>query len=204
MAVTGTAIKRLPLYLQYLKQLPREVENISATVIAQGLDLGAVQVRKDLSAVSGEGRPKIGYNVENLISSLEKALGYTENNTAVLVGAGKLGGALLGYKGFEEYGLHIIAAFDADPEKTGAVVSGKAIYHISEFEKYLKRRNVKIGIITTGAAAAQDICDLMIRCGIRAIWNFAPVHLSAGDVPIRNENMAASLAMLLNQMASEK
>ena len=89
MAVSNTTIKRLPVYLQYLKQLPADTENISATAIANGLRLGAVQVRKDLSGVSGEGRPRVGYNVESLIASLEKALGYNEKSTAVLVGAGK-------------------------------------------------------------------------------------------------------------------
>ena len=200
MAVSNTTIKRLPVYLQYLKQLPADTENISATAIANGLRRGAVQVRKDLSGVSGEGRPRVGYNVESLIASLEKALGYNEKSTAVLVGAGKLGGALLGYKGFEEYGLHIVAAFDMNPEKAGTEEGGKPIYAMEDFQRFCKRRKIKIGIITTGAGAAQSVCDLMVESGIKAIWNFAPVHLDSHGVPLRSENMAASLAMLLNQL----
>lgn len=200
MAVSSTAIKRLPVYLQYLKQLPAETETISATTLAKGLGLGAVQVRKDLSSVSGEGKPKVGYNVENLIASLERALGYNEKSTAVLVGAGKLGGALMGYKGFEDYGLHIVAAFDANADKVGTDVGGKKVYPMDDFERFCKRRKIKIGIITTNAEAAQGVCDLMVSSGIKAIWNFAPVHLDSKGVPLRSENMAASLALLLNKI----
>ena len=115
MNVSPKLYTRLPIYLHYLKQLPATVENISATAIAAALDYGDVQVRKDLSAVSGEGKPKTGYEVAGLIRALESFLGYDQINTAVIVGAGKLGMALYEYSGFAAYGLHIAAAFDSSP-----------------------------------------------------------------------------------------
>ena len=197
MNVSISVMRRLPAYLHYLKQLPPDVENISATTIAAQLDLGDVLVRKDLSCISGAGKPRTGYCVKTLIDDLENFLGYKKKNPAVLVGAGKLGCAMLDHSGFEEYGLHILAAFDSDTNKIGVTDTGKYIYPIGDFEEFCRQAGVRIGIITTPAAAAQQTCDLMCRSGIRAIWNFAPIHLTASkDILIQNENMAASLALL--------
>ena len=120
------------------------------------------------------------------------------------MGAGKLGQALLGYGGFAEYGLNIVAAFDADETRAGTESSGKPIYHVSELADFCKSRSIRIGIITVPAEFAQRVCDQLIAGGIQAIWNFAPKHL---DVPehilVQTENMAASLA-LLSQHLSEQ
>ncbi len=197
MSVSISVMRRLPAYLHYLKQLPPDVENISATAIAAQLDLGDVLVRKDLNSISGAGKPRTGYSVRGLIDDLENFLGYRKKNQAVIVGAGKLGCAMLDHSGFEEYGLHILAAFDSDPKKIGITDTGKYIYPLSDFKEFCSQADIKIGVITTPASAAQEICDLMCGSGIRAIWNFAPTHLTAGkDILIQNENMAASLALL--------
>ena len=109
--ISKATLKRLPTYLAYLKSLPEGSSvNISATALAAGLHMGEVQVRKDLALVSSGGRPKIGYNRAALIADIEQFLGYGNTNDAVLIGAGKLGRALLGYSGFAEYGLNIVAA----------------------------------------------------------------------------------------------
>ena len=110
--VPRATLGRIPSYLKYLKSLPQDVRTISATSLAKGLGLGEVQVRKDLSAVSGAGRPKIGYYTAELIASLEVFLGCGDQSGAIIIGAGKLGRALLDYQGFSEYGLEILAAFD--------------------------------------------------------------------------------------------
>ena len=110
--ISRATLKRLPTYLAYLKGMPESSGvNISATALAAGLHMGEVQVRKDLALVSSGGRPKIGYNRAALIADIEQFLGYGNTNDAVLIGAGKLGRALLGYSGFAEYGLNIVAAF---------------------------------------------------------------------------------------------
>lgn len=111
--ISKSVLKRLPSYLTYLKSLPADgPANISATALAAALSMGEVQVRKDLALVSDGGRPKVGYMRESLISDIEQFLGYDNTTEAVLIGAGKLGRALLGYSGFAEYGLEIAAAFD--------------------------------------------------------------------------------------------
>ena len=201
MAVSPKLFTRLPLYLYYLQQLPESVENISATAIASALGYGDVQVRKDLSAVSGEGKPKTGYEVTGLIRALERFLGYDKDKSAVIVGAGKLGMALYGYSGFDAYGLHIAAAFDNDAAKVDQSDSGKIVYPLSDFEDFCSDGAVKIGIITTPASAAQSVCDLMCANGIEAIWCFAPTHINAPKgVMVQYENMATSLAMLSSHL----
>ncbi|MCI5994055.1 MAG: redox-sensing transcriptional repressor Rex [Clostridiales bacterium] len=196
--ISKATLKRLPTYLSYLKSMPADAPaNISATALAAGLNMGEVQVRKDLALVSSGGRPKIGYNRERLIADIENFLGYGDTNDAVLIGAGKLGRALLGYSGFAEYGLNIVAAFDSNDAIIGTSKSGKPIMHLSRLAETCRRFKVKIGIITVPAEHAQAVCDLLIENGIMAIWNFAPKHLTVPDnILVQNENMAASLALL--------
>ena len=196
--ISKATLKRLPTYLSYLKSMPADAPaNISATALAAGLSMGEVQVRKDLALVSDGGRPQIGYNRERLIADIEDFLGYGDTNDAVLIGAGKLGRALLGYSGFAEYGLNIVAAFDSNDAIIGTSNRGKPIMHLSRLAETCRRFKVKIGIITVPAEHAQAVCDLLIENGIMAIWNFAPKHLSVPDhILVQNENMAASLALL--------
>lgn len=200
--ISRATLKRLPTYLSYLKALPSEASaNISATALAAGLHMGEVQVRKDLALVSDGGRPKIGYNREHLIADIENFLGYGNSNDAVLIGAGKLGRALLGYGGFAEYGLNIVTAFDANDTLIGTTNGGKPIMHLSRLGEVCQRYKIKIGIITVPAEYAQGVCDLLIENGILAIWNFAPKHLNVPDgILVQNENMAASLALLCKHL----
>ncbi|MBS5737732.1 MAG: redox-sensing transcriptional repressor Rex [Clostridiales bacterium] len=197
MKISYSAVKRLPSYLRCLKEFSEDTKNVSSRLLAEKLGLGEILVRKDLSAISGEGKPRIGYDRKTLISVLEETLGYNSENSAVLVGAGKLGSALLDYGGFAEAGIRITAAFDNDIKKIGVSEGGKYIYPLSDFEEFCRQSNVKIGIITVPADEAQGICDLMERSGLEAIWNFAPVSLKTdGGILIHNENMAESLALL--------
>ena len=195
--ISKSVLKRLPGYVSYLRSLPEgKCTYISATALAHALGMGEVQVRKDLAQVSDGGRPKVGYHCESLIEDIEQFLGYDNTTDAVLIGAGKLGQALLGYVGFSAYGLNILAAFDADPtlDRTG---EGKPIYPMEQLESFCKSNKVLMGIITVPAAHAQDVCDRLICCGIKAIWNFAPTHLEVPDnILVQNENMATSLAVL--------
>ena len=195
--ISKSVLKRLPGYLAYLKSIPEgSSPYISATGLANALGMGEVQVRKDLAMVSDGGRPKIGYLRESLIEDISQFLGYDNTTDAILVGAGKLGQALLGYSGFAAYGLNILAAFDTCPfgEQTQ---EGLPVYAMDQLENFCRSRQVLMGIITVPASNAQEVCDRLIACGIKAVWNFAPTHL---DVPagilVQNENMATSLAVL--------
>ena len=185
--VSKSVLKRLPGYLAYLKNMPENAPaHISATALANALGMGEVQVRKDLAMVSDGGRPKIGYLRETLIDDIEQFLGYDNTTDAVL----------MGYSGFDEYGLNILAAFYASP-KAEKTEEGKPIYHISQLAHFCRTHKVLMGIITVPAEAAQQVADQLIAGGIKGIWNFAPTHL---DVPpnilVQYENMATSLAVL--------
>ena len=175
--VSNAVLKRLPSYLAYLKGIDdSNTPYISATTLANALGMGDVQVRKDLAMVSEGGRPKVGYLRESLIEDIEQFLGYDNTTDAVLIGAGKLGQALMDHKGFEEYGLNILAGFDIDP-KVDQTEDGHPIYPMEKLESFCRTNKVLMGIITVPAPYAQEVCDQLIKCGIKAIWTFATVHL---------------------------
>ena len=160
-SIPKATLGRLPRYLEYLKSLPKTRRTISATVIAKALSLGDVQVRKDLAAVSGAGKPKIGYETDNLISDIESHLGYERLTNAVLIGAGKLGRALLDYDGFEDFGVRIIAGFDCN--ETALRKGSKDILPIRDIASYCREYDVKLGIITVGQGSAQNVCDKLVE-----------------------------------------
>ena len=202
-SVSKATLGRLPSYLEYLRNLPPDkVPYISATAIAKHLGLGEVQVRKDLAAVSGAGKPKLGYVTAELVEKLEECLGCNQVTSAVLVGAGKLGRALLQYDEFEKYGVKISAAFDSN-ERAISLGSKTEILPMNQFEYFCKTKNIKLGIITVGEGSAQAVCDQMVKSGITAIWNFAPCKLKVPiGVLLQNENLALSLAHLNNQLCN--
>ena len=193
-AISKATLGRLPAYLHFLESVTSE--HISAPAIAKALGLGEVLVRKDLSLVCGKGKPKTGYAADSLKASLKAALGVNNVTPAVLVGAGKLGTALMDYSGFRDYGMEIIAAFDQDEEKSRKA-SGKPVYSMEQLRRFCQMHDVKIGIITVPANAAQSVCDQLIASGIEAVWNFSPVMLKLPQgIVLENENLALSLAHL--------
>lgn len=204
-SVTVQTLKRLPIYLSYLKSLLNSTAiNISATTISSALELGEVQVRKDLSAVSSGGKPKTGYNIIKLIEDIEIFLGYNDTSNAIIIGVGNLGTALLLYDGFKNYGIDIIAGFDNNINIINTKLSGKSIFPLNKIEDICMRLKVHIGIITVPSNKAQDVCNLLVKNGIKAIWNFAPTHLNVPpDVLVQNENMASSLALLSNHLLEQ-
>ena len=204
LSVSKATLGRLPEYLRMLRELPaNEFSNISATTIARKLELGEVQVRKDLAAVSGAGKPKLGYVTQELIEKLDEALGYNRLTEAVLVGAGRLGRALLEYDEFQRYGVKISAAFDSNEQVIN--LNGKTeILPMNQFESFCRSHSIKLGIITVGEGSAQVVCDQMVKSGIEAIWNFAPCKLSVPEgILLQNENLALALAHLNNQLKNQ-
>ena len=201
--ISKATLGRLPSYLEFLRNLPPDkVPYISATAIAKHLGLGEVQVRKDLAAVSGAGKPKLGYVTAELVEKLENCLGCNRLTSAVLVGAGRLGRALLQYDEFEKYGVKISAAFDSN-ERVISLGSKTEILPMNQFEYFCKTKNIKLGIITVGEGSAQAVCDQMVKSGITAIWNFAPYKLNVpAGILLQNENLALSLAHLNNQLCN--
>ncbi|MBQ8529401.1 MAG: redox-sensing transcriptional repressor Rex [Clostridia bacterium] len=199
-SIPKATLGRLPRYLEYLRSLPEIRRTISATAIARALSLGDVQVRKDLATVSSAGKPKVGYETDKLITDIESHLGYERLTCAVLVGAGKLGRALLDYDGFENFGVKIIAGFDCN--ETTLKKGAKEILPIKDIKAYCRTHDVKLGIITVGVGSAQEVCDKLVDSGIKAIWNFAPIILKVpSGVLLKQENLALSLAYLNNQIS---
>lgn len=196
--VSRAALGRIPVYLKFIESLPQDVETVSATTIAKALGFGEVQVRKDLGAICGSGKPRIGYTVSDLKASLECLID-SRNGKTVIVGAGKLGRALLDYGGFSDYGLDILAAFDTEVSQNNA--SGKPILPIDGLHDFCKENDVSIGVIAVPAKAAQEVCDKLCQSGIKAIMSFAPCKLTAPEgIAIQYENMALSLAHLKTQI----
>ena len=198
--ISKKLLKRLPVYLHYIKTLPEHTENISATRMAKDLGLGDVMVRKDLAKVSNGGRRKLGYVREDLIVDIEKFLDFNSTTDAIVIGAGKLGQALLDYCGFEASGLHIVAGFDRHTTKK-YTNGGKPIYPMAKLAQFCEDNQVAIAVITVPAESAQSVCDELIASGIRAIWNFAPVHLNVPEgIVVQSENLAVSLTALRMQL----
>ena len=201
--ISKKLLKRLPVYLAHLKSLPAN-SNVSATSMAKALGLGDVQVRKDLAKVSAAGRRRTGRDRERLIEDIEEYLDFAAETGTIIIGAGKLGRALLDYTGFEESGLNVMAGFDVQPCAEYSEI-GKPIYPMSRLESFCRHYDVHIGIITVPAESAQRVCDTLVTCGITAIWNFAPVHLKVPDyVIVQSENLAVSLTTLRAQMKNQK
>lgn len=195
-------LRRLPVYLRHLKeQQGPGREFVSCTDIGLALKLDPTQVRKDLEVTGVAGRPRRGYRTSEVIAAIEGFLGFDNVNEAFLVGAGSLGAALLGYRRFEEYGLRIVAAFDADPERAGRSIHDKPVLPLEKLDDLARRMHVLIGVITVPAEAAQGVADLLVGAGIRAIWNFAPVRLRLPEtVIVHNEDLYGSLASLSQKL----
>ena len=201
--ISKKLLRRLPMYLAHLKSLPEE-SNVSATAMSRALGLGEVMVRKDLAKISETGRRRTGRSRERLIRDIEEYLYRAAETPTVIVGAGKLGRALLDYSGFEDSGFQILAAFDREPGAENSN-SGKPIHPMSRLEAFCRYYRVRIGIITVPAESAQEVCDLLVSSGVSAIWNFAPVHLKVPDhVLVQSENLAVSLTALRIQMRKQK
>ncbi len=195
-------VKRLPAYLQLLRVLQAEGrEYVSGTVLASTHRLEPVIVRKDLAVTGVVGTPRRGFPVGELIQAIERFLGWQHQTKAVLVGVGNLGAALLGYRGFENYGLRITGAFDRDPAKVGKWIQGRKVQPLSRLPAFVKRDDIRLGVLTVTAEAAQETADLMIQAGIRGIWNFTPVNLKLPEgVVSQKEDLAEGLALLSRRL----
>ncbi len=200
--ISKSTLLRLPKYLQFLKTIEKSKETyISATMISKALSLGEVQVRKDLGAVSGKGKPKVGYCILELIDLLETYLGFNDLSDAVVIGCGKLGSAIFSYEGFEEYGINLVAGFDKDTSIH--MKNGKQVFPMHKMKELIFRMKIKMVILCVPKDEAQKIADELFEVGVRAIMNFAPVHIQAPEnVYIKDVNIAADFAMLAGKLNS--
>lgn len=204
--VSVQTIQRLPRYYQYISYLRKQgVRHVSSLRLSQQTYVEATQVRKDLTSIGHTGKPKVGYDIALLMNTIEDFLGLREIEDAVLIGVGHLGTAIVQYSGFSNYGLRIRAVFDADPVKVGTHIQGRVIQDVANVTAYIRENNIPIGILTLPAPGTQEITDLLVKSGIKAIWNFAPINLQVPEhVIIKNENLAFGLAILKHRLKSSR
>ena len=191
-------VKRLPSYLRLLRQAKEEGERfISATKLASEVSLKPIQVRKDIASTGIEGRPRVGFELDELISRITHVLGWDNAAEALIVGAGNLGSALASYGGFEAYGLKISAIFDKDIRKIGTRTGHLTVLPLEKINQYIAENRISIAVIAVPASQAQAVADMLVKCGIRGIWNFAPVNLKLPeDVVMQRTDLATSFAVL--------
>jgi redox-sensing transcriptional repressor len=200
--IAEPTLRRLPKYLHLLKRMKNaSTSYISSTTIAEELGLDSIQVRKDMAITGVVGKPKLGFEIDELIGAITHLLNWDNTTDAFLVGAGSLGSAILGYKNFDVHGLNIIAAFDNDPSKIGTVINGIEVLPIEKLEEMIESMKVQVGVITATPESAQRIAETMVKAGIKAIWNFAPTNLKLSkNVIIENTVLSYSLAVLTHKL----
>jgi redox-sensing transcriptional repressor len=201
--IPDPTVKRLARYLHLLLHLKeKNVDVVSSTLIANELSLDPTKVRKDIQFTNIVGKPKTGFQTEELITSIETTLNWNATNLAYLIGAGSLGKAILGYKNFDRCGLKFLDAFDVDKLKVGKKFFNIEVHHISKLPKLSHELHNVIAVLTVPAEVAQEVTDLIVDSGIKAIWNFVPKHLKVPeDVIVENILLSQSLAVLTSKLA---
>ncbi len=200
--VPEPTLRRLPWYLSNVKLMrERGEEYVSSTQISKEINIDASQIAKDLSYVNISGRTRVGYKTDELIHVLEDFLGFTNIHKAFLFGVGSLGGALLHDSGLRHFGLEIVAAFDVNPLLVGKQLNGIPIYHSDTFFEKRKEYGVNIGVLTVPINIAQEITDMMVEGGIKAVWNFTPFRIRVPEnIVVQNTSLYAHLAVMFNRL----
>ncbi len=199
-------LRRIPLYHQILAEMQARGEAyVSSRHLAQFFRIDDTQVRKDVSLIGYKGKPKAGYSILGLKKAIEEFLGINYENTAILIGAGRLGSALSQYPGLAQYGLRLVAIFDNDPARTGSVLGAFTILPMESLQRVVRSFDVGIAIVCVPKDAAQAVAGRVVSLGIKAIWNFSPTQLTVpSDVIVRNENIAMGLAILSHYLKRRK
>ena len=197
--VPKAVVSRLSLYLRELEHLVRDGhETTSSHRLGSVLGFTDAQVRKDLAYFGHFGYPGIGYRCDELIAAIRKILGTDQQWQAVLVGVGNLGRALLGYRGFQQRGFRVVAAFDTDASKVGSQIEGLQVQHLDRLPEIARAHRIRLGMIAVPSAAAQMVADRLVAIGVEGILNFAPVTIV---LPSTVQQVGVDLAIELEQLA---
>lgn len=202
--VAESTVRRLSLYLRFLEEFDDQgTETVSSEALASRGGTTSAQVRKDLSFFGSFGKRGLGYPVQELANRLREILGLKRRYRVALIGAGKIGSALVQYRGFRQRGFDIVAIFDVDPDKVGRDWNGLEIKHVDQLDTELAIHPSDMAVLVTPAEAAQPITDRLVRLGVKAILNFAPVQLSVPpDVAVKTVNLALELETLSYALAN--
>lgn len=170
---------------------------VSSVQLAQQLGVDDTQIRKDLALIGLKGRPRMGFKRDEVVQRLREILGLDKQHQAIVIGAGRLGGAIAEYPGFRDHGLSIEAFFDIDPAKVGTQASGCRVYHVDEMVDFIRSRNIRLAVLTCPVNVARGIASDIVRAGVKTIWNFTSSYLAVpADVVVRNEHISVGLAEL--------
>lgn len=202
--VSESTVRRLSLYLRFLEQSEAQgLATISSEELARRGSTTSAQVRKDLSFFGSFGKRGLGYSVPDLTAKIRGILGLKRSYRVVLVGAGRIGGALVQYPGFRQRGFNVVAIYDRDAKKIGSRWNGLVVRDVRHIESDLRREPTDIAIVVTPAEAAQEVVDRLVGAGVKAILNFAPVQLTVpADVALKTVNMALELETLSYALAN--
>ncbi|MFN8650305.1 MAG: redox-sensing transcriptional repressor Rex [Gemmatimonadales bacterium] len=196
--IAESTVRRLSLYLRFLEDFEEQgMETVSSEELASRGGTTSAQVRKDLSFFGSFGKRGLGYSVAELVRRLREILGLGKTYRVAMIGAGKIGSALVQYRGFRQRGFEIVAIFDADSGKVGRNWNGLAVKDVKDLEPELRKQAVDIAVIVTPADAAQAVADKVVSLGVKAILNFAPIQLMVpDDVVVKTVNLALELETL--------
>ncbi len=197
--IPEATIQRLSIYLRYVTQLHHDgAKVVSSYALSKGCGFKAAQVRKDFAYFGQLGVRGVGYYVKDLYVDLKKILGLVDVWDVILVGAGHLGSALLSYRGFQEYGFVIAAVFDKHPEELPEKIRSRhKVLPMEDLHEVVRSKGIKIGIVAVPGSAAEEVVDSLVRAGVQAVLNFAPIKLeSRSGVKIRNVDLAVDLGVL--------
>jgi redox-sensing transcriptional repressor len=192
-------LERLIRYYRYLGELQAKSsrKTVTSAEMGEALDIDPTQVRKDFGAIGLVGISRIGYEICEVCRAIRLVFGFNRPYEAVLVGTGHLGSALVEYGGFARYGLRIVAAFDNNPEKVGAEISGIKVQAARGLKSFVRKHEIRMAILTTPVSASQKITNRLVDAGVKVIWNFSPTRLHAPeDVLVRNEHISLGLAQV--------
>ena len=202
--IAESTVRRLSLYLRFLEEFEEQgASTVSSDALASRGGTTSAQVRKDLSFFGSFGKRGLGYEVPTLKTQLREILGLGRRYRVVVVGAGKIGSALVQYGGFGARGFDLVAIYDNDPKKIGKLWNGLTVRDVAQLEKDLKQEHADIAAIVTPGDAAQDVADRLVGCGINAILNFAPVQLQVPEtVAVKTVNLVLELEALSYVLAN--
>ncbi|MCS7055191.1 MAG: redox-sensing transcriptional repressor Rex [Thermoflexales bacterium] len=187
--VPDIVVARLPLYLRALSAMQHSgKEFTSSQEMAQWLGISSAQIRKDLSHFGEFGKQGTGYSITGLQQKLRQILNLEREWPIIIIGAGNIGSAIANYPGFAHRGFRVCAVFDNDPRKIGSHIGRYEVYDVRELPTFVRRHGIQLAMIAVPAESAQEVADLAIAAGIKAILNYAPINLSVPD-HIRVENI---------------
>ena len=204
--ISQAVIARLPRYLRYLGDLKdRGVERISSQELSKMMNVTASQIRQDFNNFGGFGQQGYGYNVEYLYAEISKLLGLSEKHQLVIIGAGNLGRAIANYMNFERRGFLFKGIFDRDPELYGKKIRDMEVQPMENLESFIKEQDIDIAVMTIPKTGAVEVAEILVKNGIKAIWNFAHVDLEVPkDVQVENVHLSDSLMKLSYKLAKNQ